>query len=854
MLDLIAINYRNIGPFQNQKLTLFFPQGNYLIKAPIGSWKSFLFFDGPNYALYKSSSRNLLNIQSKIGFIKLIFEINGQNYYLKRFLKKGKAKDTCSSELFTISDPASTLTKKIQTWAILNPNLDLDDLLATHHITPEQIHYKNESDLQNELNDLLPPQEVFESTVLLLQDAENIFEMQPAQRLEVLKNVFNLVGIEESKDLIKDRRNEVKYQIKAYQDTSRTEEKLTQGLKNLISSHKTFTDFEAIKNLLTNSEKIIEEWESLIDKIGIQNFELDTELFTIIWGIQTYLDHQNQLLTQHKTQLTEKQNLNSQISTQITELNNEKNQKSDRLTQINSLLQSIDPQKLTALRNEKLQLQSQHAQLETKAYTPQIQSFYTTNKEIFQREEKSDFSLLQNHLFLQQLISTGKSLKENNELISGQLQLLENQHQNEQTTIIQTIKTLQEKNEFYTQQMTSLEKKITDFEENTQQQATFHCTTTGSNCPFIKAINKHHFDQREQEKQKIINEKSTLQAKIEAENINYQIKTLENQLKNPESAPEYTSYQLKKNQLLLQQKTNEDKIQTLKSFFQNIDYKSLEENAVLQKQLTASITQIESSLLNQEELTRNLETLQQEKIQLTTTLENLNLQLQQKQQEKSDLQTQISSLQTSMSQFQNQKYTLLQTTLTTYTTTLNSLQTLIEEHKTTQLSIKKLEEEEKILNNLYTILNKELLLFVLSEFLPVLSEIINSYLSNVVDYHIHIRLQESSEKLELETKIIDEKGERDIKSLSGGQRAILKLVWMLAISSYMKTKLLFLDESINNLDQATVSRVANLLQDFVKQRQMKFYTITHNSEIQAMNIRDEVLEIHSRTKPSTPPT
>lgn len=62
--------------------------------------------------------------------------------------------------------------------------------------------------------------------MILLQDAENIFELQPAQRLEVLKNVFNLMSIEESKEVVKERRNELKYQIKAYEDTSLIQEKL----------------------------------------------------------------------------------------------------------------------------------------------------------------------------------------------------------------------------------------------------------------------------------------------------------------------------------------------------------------------------------------------------------------------------------------------------------------------------------------------------------------------------------------------------------------------------------------------------------------------------------------------------
>jgi len=75
-LNLIAVSYQNIGPFKNRLLSIIFEKWNYLIKAPIGTGKSFLFFDWPTYALYKSSTRNLLNIQSQTGFIKLLFSVN----------------------------------------------------------------------------------------------------------------------------------------------------------------------------------------------------------------------------------------------------------------------------------------------------------------------------------------------------------------------------------------------------------------------------------------------------------------------------------------------------------------------------------------------------------------------------------------------------------------------------------------------------------------------------------------------------------------------------------------------------------------------------------------------------------
>jgi DNA repair exonuclease SbcCD ATPase subunit len=148
------------------------------------------------------------------------------------------------------------------------------------------------------------------------------------------------------------------------------------------------------------------------------------------------------------------------------------------------------------------------------------------------------------------------------------------------------------------------------------------------------------------------------------------------------------------------------------------------------------------------------------------------------------------------------------------------------------------------LNELYNIFAKELLLMVLQDSLPVLNDIINNYLTQVVDYQIKFALEKtSSDKLELAATIIDEKGEREIKSLSGGQMIILKLVRMLSISSYIHSPILFLDETINNLDAETVGKVADMLEDFVQSRDMKLYTVTHSQQIQDMDIWDEVVEI-----------
>ena len=52
-----------------------------------------------------------------------------------------------------------------------------------------------------------------------------------------------------------------------------------------------------------------------------------------------------------------------------------------------------------------------------------------------------------------------------------------------------------------------------------------------------------------------------------------------------------------------------------------------------------------------------------------------------------------------------------------------------------------------------------------------------------------------------------------------------------------------MDETINNIDPDTIEKVADMLTDFIKQNDLKFYTVTHSTQIQHMNIRDKVIEI-----------
>lgn len=271
MLDLIAISYKNIGPFQDKLLSVFFNTGKMLIKAPIGSGKSFLFFDGPIYGLYKYSSRNILNTKSKDGFIKIICEVNQTIYLITRMMKKGKSKDSCESKVYTLEGTLPDFNLH----APIENNVDIEELLRKQPgLKRDEISFKNETDLQQNLQTFLPPREVIMNTIFLMQDSDNIFELTPVDRLTILKNVFNLMGIDEAKDVLADKKREIRYKIKSKTDISKYDEKLKNNIQNYV------TAFTTTKELLGNVidtkpyEQFFSERKMIEEKIQITDFSL----------------------------------------------------------------------------------------------------------------------------------------------------------------------------------------------------------------------------------------------------------------------------------------------------------------------------------------------------------------------------------------------------------------------------------------------------------------------------------------------------------------------------------------------------------------------------------------------------
>ncbi len=801
-----------------------------LIKAPIGSGKSFLFFDGPIYGLYKYSARNILNTKSKEWYIKVIFEVNQETYLIIRNIKKGKSKDSCESKLYKLE-----WTFDFADESPLQHDKDIETLLRQDgSIQRDEITFKNETDLQQTLQTILPPREVIMNTIFLMQDSDNIFELTPVDRLTILKNVFNLMGIDEAKDILADKKREIRYKIKSKTDISKYDEKLKNSIKSYLS---TFDDTTTkIHNAFDFQEeqKFFDERKLIEEKIQITDFSLkdfpsnrDQKLTTYVQEKKSQeqkLLHQLETLQQDIFQ--EQKKIKDQETNEIEFTNN--------IQTLQKKIEAIDEKKITEAKTQKQKIIEEQNQKEKQLAKDYIRTYIQTQNNETNIQTKEDITLLSSYMYIQQLINQGKQLGEEIKTIQLQIQNEELITKNNAEKIATQKKHLQEKLEDQEQQLKKIDETLADIEKNIDTQAAFACEKINGQCPFIKVINKKTFDQLDQQKKTFQEEKSKI-ISIREERIQ-DIKKLEIVWPKEESTT--------KDQRAKQQQEAEQKIASIKNFLQEIDYKTIETQYTEYINQEKIIKELDTYINQQEQEMKQREERKLELHKAATQKESIEKQVQEYKksiQEKETAYQQITKEKAGL----DQENTLhIEKNHSFMQQTYRDIDLLINEFKEQQLERQKLEEQETILGNLYTIFSKELLLLVLQDHLPVLNDIINSYLSQIVDYQISLQLNKSdADKVELEAKIIDQKGIRDTKSLSGGQRIILKLIRMLAISSYINSPILFLDETINNLDEDTVGKVANMLEDFVKQREIKFYTITHSQQIQQMDIRDQTIEI-----------
>ena len=848
MINLLVAYYENIWPFRDACCSLIFDTWKYLIKAPIWSGKSFLFFDAPRYALYKDSSRNMLNLQSKSWEISLIFEVDWLYYLVKRVLKTTKMwNDSCSSQLFSINYDWNDLLWNIKN-LFTNSNIlqwwvniirDFESL-NWKNWSLEEISFKNETDLQGSLDDLLPPKEVFLSTVFLLQDADNIFEMRPSDRLVVLKNVFNLLWIDDAKEKIQEKKKEVWYKLKALQDHSLQDNKLRANLKSLWNNIKTLEADAELKNILFVNDEFFENIEWFFDQISLSDFSLNWFDYFPFQKAENLIQTRLDAMVKLDAQLNELQQqalaLNQQKSRILMDIQATESVISD----LEKRIESIDVGKWNELKGKKIELYQKWEYLDSSAKYPDFSELIefwnkTSNWDDSMENLQNPVNLKSAYELLQIVKNGGIRLKSLIEFETSKLETIDLQEKRWQENHDRDIEKLKELRFRKEDEIKLQQTRINELDKMWAENSDFDCPDLCKKCPYINAINKQQYEQYFEQKEKLNQALETMKSEFKKQNFDNKIEELENQ-KNPEG------WDLKNDlQELLKRHINFSS--SLREYLVKIWFAEWEKSYYEWESIQSEIQSIDKQLFQREEETKNLEKYQQDKVAAETSLQHLEKTFQEQNKQIEDLNVRIDWVKSEKEKSNWPRLLQQQNEIKQTLQIISQIEQLVDDSVKNENMAKQLKEDEKKLSRLYSILSKEIVFLALDDYLPVLSDIINNYLSQCVDYTLKMQIVENGDKLELDVKVIDSRWEREVKSLSGGQRTILKLVWMLAVSSYLHTPLLFLDETINNLDVDTVWKVSEMINSFVKQRTMKFYTVTHNKEIQDMQIWDDIIEL-----------
>lgn len=827
-MDLIAISYYNIWPFKDKILNIFFDKGKFLIRAPIGSGKSFLFFDWPTYALYKHTGRNVLNVDSKSGFIKLLFEVEWQKYLVVRNLTQGKTKDICKSRLLIVN---------WELWIENKDWKDIEELLKEGWANLEEITFKNERDLEWNLSELLPPREVFLSTVFLLQDSENIFELEPAKRLIVMKNIFNLVWIDEIKDQIANKRRDIQTTLKVKSDTSNWDFKIKSFVTAYVNNYKNiqenFWEGQIPPTPLNKGgayKEFIQELETVANKVNINEFSLEWFDKSFHIEIEKYISDKKWEYKEVSLKLEHHEKIKSEKLKIKSDGWKLKEELESKIKNIDEKINKIDPKKIENKKKEKLDLIWKSDEI-----FKWINLNINIPNDLVEYLDNEIKSLEDLNNLVNTAIAKWQNFADQKTNIKLRIEKEEVKIENEKKNKEIELKNLNENKKNLEEQHKNILNKINDLNKTVNDEAEFNCVKINANCPFIKDINKKTFEELERQIKSFKEEKAILELKVKSEE--WKIKEL--RLWDEKWKLEHE--ELKK--LNLEYWKIEKLILELRKFLTEIDFKNIQNKYKERREIQTTLQTLDKEIISLENGAKELENYKNEKIKTWEQILNIEKENQKIEKELEEIGKEKLKQKKILETFEIEKINKLENINKNMQENLHDIKNIIDEFKDSQLSIKKLKEDEKVVKDLYQIFSKELLLFVLEWYLPVLTDIINSFLAQVVEYNIDIKLLQKNEHLEMDVKVYDEKWERDIKSLSGGQKVILKLVWMLAISSYMKSPILFLDETINNLDNDTVGKVAEMLSDFVKQRDLKLYTVTHSQQIQEMDIWDRIIHI-----------
>lgn len=898
-MKLYAVSYFNIWPFVNSKISIFIQDGKYLIQSPIGRWKSFLFFDGIVYALYGYAKRDMLNVESTEWYTKILFENDDwDTFFLQRPLTWKKW-----ARLFQYlwKDPKTSFPLSDE---LIMFDYDFSDYLDMSLY--KEIEFHRSSELQQYIDILLPSRSVFLQRHIIMQGEENIFELQAKARIEILKKMFGLDAVDNLRDSLLEIKNNLKWQLKVLQEWNHVIEQYNavypHAVQAFISLTLRFQKQQSYKTDLLNAfdwleSKSFSDMSDIIDSLHeycnnplVSHVDSLSHTLSQL-GIGVFLDYYG-LLSQKQQLLLQDKN---SILLQKSVISEKKKTIENQCIQIQNLLDQLHNQLENCNNNQLLygDLERERNELEKKIQsiqqniTPDLRSLILT----YTQATWTDISIQDAINTQQYLLQLGSNKKSELDLAKQKLEQYDQQLEHKKQSLeqyknqllyieqsqrdlyiwtlqseIQSIHVLVEQKELSLKMLQEQYDDVVLAIQKLHISLEYHCEKINAACPFIDAIlkkNKLNQDIAVLYDKKNLIEKNT----EELDRVIWDLKkkhiALQNNLQSADRKSFQYSWKDRESVCLsiqqieswvmsqaerLHRSQYEATIHLLEQSLHQIrsDYKifhSLLTQDFLDKykNYTLSLSTITKELLD-------LQKKQQEVTQMLLQKRECETQLHSYSKEKHELDKELVVLDEKLVVFTHQLHLLslcsledLWILLPVLTQYLWKFSDLFYEKKRISMEQDRKKWELQFATTLHSIANKELVLYVLQSSLPLLNEYINHLLMKVVSFQLRMQINEDGDELELFVE--DQFGLREVKSLSGGQKTVLKLCRVLATSIVFRNSFLFLDETINNVDEEVTSQLADMLLDYMKNYNLTFYTVSHSIQLQSMDIRDRIITL-----------
>lgn len=261
----------------------------------------------------------------------------------------------------------------------IESDIDIEELIKEEtSIKRDEITFKNETDLQQNLQSFLPPREVIMNTIFLMQDSENIFELTPIERLTILKNVFNLLGIDEAKDTLADKKRDIRYKIKSKTDLSSYDKKLQNNVQNYLSIFEATEQLIEEKIDMTSYKKFFDERKMVGEKVTINEFSLKEFPHEREKKIQQYIEKEKEISQKIQHQLETIQERIKDNQKKLKEQETEENVLSKNIQELEKKIEAIDEKKIEAIKNQKKELTEKIKNYEKQLPKTIIRNFITT--------------------------------------------------------------------------------------------------------------------------------------------------------------------------------------------------------------------------------------------------------------------------------------------------------------------------------------------------------------------------------------------------------------------------------------------------------------------------------------------